>query len=27
MEHAKLEWYRKILAPYEDEKIQENGDI
>ena len=27
MEHAKLEWYRKVLAPYEDEKIRENGDI
>ena len=27
MEHAKLEWYRKQLAPYEDEKIKEHGDI
>jgi hypothetical protein len=27
MEHAKLEWYRKILGPYEDEKIRENGEI
>lgn len=27
MEHAKLEFYRKKLAPYEDEKIVENGDI
>ena len=27
MEHAKLEWYRKVLAPYEDEKIREHGDI
>ncbi|MFO7728791.1 MAG: hypothetical protein R6X11_10745 [Desulfonatronovibrio sp.] len=27
MEHAKLEWYRKVLSPYEDEKIRENGDI
>lgn len=27
MEHAKLEWYRKRLAPYEDKKIDENGDI
>ncbi|MFP4084253.1 MAG: DUF6899 family protein [Desulfonatronovibrio sp.] len=27
MEHAKLEWYRKVLSPYEDEKILENGDI
>lgn len=27
MEHAKLEWYRKKLSPYEDVKIAENGDI
>lgn len=27
MEHAKLEWYRQRLAPYEDVKIKENGDI
>lgn len=27
MEHAKLEWYRKRLAPYEEKKIEENGDI
>lgn len=27
MEHAKLEWYRKRVAPYEDKKIRENGDI
>lgn len=27
MEHAKLEWYRRRLAPYEDGKIVENGDI
>ena len=27
MEHAKLEWYRKKLSPYEDKKIAENGDI
>ncbi|NJB68954.1 hypothetical protein GGQ74_002648 [Desulfobaculum xiamenense] len=27
MEHAKLEWYRRHLAPYEDRKIAENGDI
>lgn len=27
MEHAKLEWYRKKIAPYEDKKIKENGDI
>jgi len=27
MEHAKLEWYQKKLSPYEDKKIEENGDI
>lgn len=27
MEHAKLEWYRRRVAPYEDKKIVENGDI
>ncbi|MCC8194699.1 MAG: hypothetical protein LIP28_08655 [Deltaproteobacteria bacterium] len=27
MEHAKLEWYRRRVAPYEDKKIQDNGDI
>ena len=27
MEHAKLEWYRRRVAPYEDRKIKENGDI
>ena len=27
MEHAKLEWYRRRVAPYEDRKIVENGDI
>ncbi|BBD08999.1 DUF6899 family protein [Desulfovibrio ferrophilus] len=27
MEHAKLEWYRKKLSPYEDIKIKDNGDI
>ncbi|MBU1003666.1 MAG: hypothetical protein KKE73_14220 [Proteobacteria bacterium] len=27
MEHAKLEWYRKRLSPYEDVKIRDNGDI
>ena len=27
MEHAKLEWYRRRVAPYEDKKIRENGDI
>lgn len=27
MEHAKLEWYRKRVAPYEEKKMAENGDI
>lgn len=27
MEHAKLEWYRKRVVPYEEKKIAENGDI
>lgn len=27
MEHAKLEWYRRRVAPYEDKKIIQNGDI
>ncbi len=27
MEHAKLEWYRTRLAPYEDAKIREHGEI
>lgn len=27
MECAKLELYRRFAAPYEDEKIKENGDI
>jgi hypothetical protein len=27
LEDSKLEWYRKKVAPYEDEKIFENGDI
>ena len=27
MEHAKLEWYRRRVGPYEDKKIVENGDI
>jgi len=26
-ECAKLEFYRRFVAPYEDKKIQENGDI
>jgi hypothetical protein len=27
MEHAKLEWYRTRLAPYEEAKIDEHGPI
>lgn len=27
LEGAKLEFYRRIAAPYEDGKIKENGDI
>lgn len=27
MEHAKMEWYRRKLVPYEEKKIEENGDI
>ncbi|HAA03183.1 MAG TPA: hypothetical protein DCZ69_10840 [Syntrophobacteraceae bacterium] len=27
MEHAKLEWYRRRLVPYELKKIEENGDV
>ncbi len=27
LEAAKLEFYRRKIAPYEDEKIKENGDI
>jgi len=27
LECAKLELYRRRLAPYEDEKIKENGDV
>jgi hypothetical protein len=27
LEGAKLEFYRRIVAPYEDKKILENGDI
>jgi len=26
-EGAKLEFYRRIAAPYENEKIKENGDV
>jgi len=27
LECAKTEFYRRIVAPYEDEKIKENGDV
>ncbi len=27
MEAAKLEFYRRIAVPYEDQKIRDNGDI
>lgn len=27
LEGAKLEFYRRVAAPYEDEKIQQNGDV
>lgn len=27
LEGAKLEFYRRIALPYEDEKIKENGDV
>lgn len=27
VECAKLEFYRRIVAPYEDQKIAENGDV
>jgi hypothetical protein len=27
LESAKLELYRRKVAPYEDKKIQENGDV
>ena len=27
LEAAKLEIYRRQIAPYEDKKIQENGDV
>lgn len=27
LECAKLEMYRRMVAPYEDEKIKENGDV
>jgi hypothetical protein len=27
LEGAKLEFYRRVAVPYEDSKIQENGDV
>lgn len=27
LEGVKLELYRKVIAPYEDDKILENGDV
>lgn len=27
LEGAKLEFYRRVVAPYEDEKIKQNGDV
>jgi hypothetical protein len=27
LEGAKMEFYRRVVAPYEDQKIQENGDV
>ncbi len=27
LECAKLEFYRRFAAPYEDEKIKQNGDV
>ena len=27
LEGAKLEYYRRVAAPYEDKKIKENGDV
>lgn len=27
LEGAKLEFYRRVASPYEDEKIKENGDV
>lgn len=27
MDCAKLELYRRVAAPYEDQKIEENGDV
>jgi hypothetical protein len=27
LEGAKLEFYRRVVGPYEDRKLQENGDV
>lgn len=27
LEACKLEFYRRLVAPYEDKKIEENGDV
>ena len=27
LEGCKLELYRRVVAPYEDEKLEENGDV
>ena len=27
LESIKQEYYRRVVAPYEDEKIKENGDV
>ena len=27
LESTRAEYYRRVLAPYEDEKIEQNGDI
>ena len=27
IECAKMEYYRRIVSPYEDKKIKENGDV
>jgi hypothetical protein len=27
LEGAKMEFYRRVAIPYEDKKIQENGDV
>lgn len=27
LEGAKMEFYRRVVVPYEDQKIKENGDV